>query len=211
MTLPDNRIRLPSTKIDFTADVGDTGQDHDSYPPPQGQARYDHMRMFLMGLLAQQSSYTEPTQYRDGTTWFDLNDSTIKIRSGNEWVHLSDVISVQQASGTSTQSLTEFVTQVLAAIPNITPEVVYSGVATSDNVTSIPIPESLRSGLNSESRPFVYINGSLIDPRNTRLEPGDNPSTVILVADNLDTGDLFTVNIRYVPSATFYSQSVTAS
>ncbi len=211
MTLPDNRIRLPSTKIDFTADVGDTGQDHDSYPPPQGQARYDHMRMFLMGLLAQQSSYTEPTQYRDGTPWFDLNDSTIKIRSGSEWVHLSDVISVQQTSGTSTQSLTEFVTQVLAAIPNITPEVVFSGVATADNVTSIPIPESLRSGLNSDSRPFVYINGLLVDPRNTRLEPGANPSTVILVTNNLDTGDLFTVNIRYVPSTTFYSQSVTAS
>ena len=164
-----------------------------------------------MGLLAQQSSYTEPTQYRDGTPWFDLNDSTIKIRSGSEWVHLSDVISVQQTSGTSTQSLTEFVTQVLAAIPNITPEVVFSGVATADNVTSIPIPESLRSGLNSDSRPFVYINGLLVDPRNTRLEPGANPSTVILVTNNLDTGDLFTVNIRYVPSTTFYSQSVTAS
>ena len=211
MTLPDNRIRFSSTKTDFAGDVGETGQDHDSYPPPQGQARYDHMRMFLLGLLAQQSSYDEPTQYRDGTPWFDLNDSTIKIRSNSEWVHLSDAISVQQSGGSSTQSLTAFVTQVLAAIPNITPEIVYSGVSVADNVTSIPIPESLRSNINSNSRPFVYINGLLIDPRNTRLEPGENPATVVLVGTNLDTGDLFTVNIRYVPSETFYSQSVTAS
>lgn len=211
MALPDNRVRLPSAKIDFATDVGETSQDHDSYPPPQGQARFDHMRMFLMGLLAQQSSFTEPTQYRDGTPWFDLNDSTLKIRSNNEWKHYSDVISVQQAAGVSTLNLSDFVTQVLAAIPNITPEVVYSGVSTNDNVTTIPIPESLRSGLGTESRPFVYINGALIDPRNTRLEPGANPSTVVLVSDNLDTGDLFTVNIRYIPDATFYSQSVTAS
>ena len=211
MAIPDNRIRLPSAKIDFATDVGETSQDHDNYPPPQGQARFDHMRMFLIGLLSQQASFDEPTQYRDGTPWFDLNDSTIKIRSGSEWKHLSDVISVQQASGASTLSLTDFVTQVLAAIPNITPEVVYSGVTTSDNVTSIPIPESLRSGLGTESRPFVYINGLLVDPRNTRLEPGVNPSTIVLVNTNLDTGDLFTVNIKYVPSETFYSHSVTAS
>jgi hypothetical protein len=211
MTLPDNRIHFPAAKIDFSTDVGVTSQDHDSYPPPQGQARFDHMRMFLIGLLAQQASYDEPTQYRDGTPWFDLNDSSVKIRSGSEWKHLSDAISVQQASGVSTLSLTDFVTQVLAAIPNITPEVVFSGVCTNDNVTSIPIPESLRSGLGTESRPFVFVNGALIDPRNTRLEPGANPSTVVLVSDNLDTGDLFTVNIRYIPDATFYSQSVTAS
>jgi len=211
MTTPDNRIRLPAGKIDFTTDVGETSQDHDNYPPPQGQARFDHMRMFLIGLLSQQSSYAEPTQYRDGTTWFDLNDSTIKIRSGSEWVHLSDAISVQQSSGVNTKNLTDFVTEVLAAIPNIAPDIFFSGVAAGDNVTSIPIPESLRAGLTSESRPLVYINGLLIDPRNTRLEPGANPASVVLVTENMDVGDTFIVNIRYVPDATFYASSVSAS
>ena len=50
MSIPDNRLRFSSTKIDFANDVGIASQDHDNYPPPQGQARFDHMRMVVIAL-----------------------------------------------------------------------------------------------------------------------------------------------------------------
>jgi hypothetical protein len=95
---PDNRIRLPAPPIDFTDDVGETGQDHDRFPEP-GQARFDWMRMFLVGLLANQASYNEPINFRKGTFWFDLNTSILKIRTGDgvagtDWSDVGEVIQV---------------------------------------------------------------------------------------------------------------------
>lgn len=98
MSLPDNRIRFSGPGIDFENEVGRTGQDHDDYPQPYTQARYDWMRMFLIGLLSCQSSKEEPTQYRDGTWWFDLNTLTMKIRRADQWVPAAQVI----ATGTIT-------------------------------------------------------------------------------------------------------------
>jgi hypothetical protein len=211
MTLPDNRVRLTAPKINFATDVGETGQDHDNYPPPQGQARFDHLRMYLIGLLAQQSSYNPPTQYRDGTTWFDLNDGTIKIRMGDTWHQLADAISVAQNGGVSTQSLSEFTAFVQQTLPNITPDIVYNGISINNNVTVLPIPESLRASIGSQSRPFVYVNGVLLDPRNTSLQPVTSPAQINIVGTTLNVGDTFTVEIRYVPSTTFYLPTVTAS
>ena len=211
MTLPDNRLRLPPAKIDFATDVGETGQDHDNYPPPQGQARFDHLRMYLISLLAQQSSYDPPTQYRDGTVWFDLNDATLKIRLNNEWRQIADAISVQQFGGLSNLSLTQFANQVLQILPNITPDIVFNGISTNNNVSVIPIPSSLRSSIGSQSRPFVYINGVLMDPRNTTLQPVVEPAQITIVGRVMNVGDTFTVAIRYVPSTTFYLPTVTAS
>lgn len=211
MTIPDNRVRLTAPKIDFATDVGETGQDHDNYPPPQGQARFDHLRMYLIGLLAQQSSYDPPTQYRDGTTWFDLNDGTIKIRMGDAWHPLSDGISVAQNGGISTQSLTELAAYVQQTLPNITPDIVYNGLSTNNNVSVLPIPESLRSSIGPQSRPFVYINGILLDPRNTSLQPVSSPAQINLTGVILNVGDTFTVSIRYVPNTTFYLPTVPAS
>ena len=91
MTTPDQRIRLPGAKINFSTDVGTTGQDHDTFPAP-GQARYDHMRMYLLGLLSNQASYSEPTQYREGSFWFDLNTLTFKIYVNDSWSSLSETI-----------------------------------------------------------------------------------------------------------------------
>lgn len=89
----DNRIRLPGPKINFADDVGVTGQDHDDYPEP-GQARYDHLRMYLIGLLSNQSGPQPPTQYRDGTVWFDTSGpkGVLKIRDRSEWRHLAEAI-----------------------------------------------------------------------------------------------------------------------
>ena len=100
--LPDNRIRYTAPEINFTTDVGITGQDHDSYPAPNQPFRYDWMRIALIGLLANQSSYIEPVEYRDGTLWFDLNDNSYKARYSDQWVNLSEVLSV--GDGISLQS-----------------------------------------------------------------------------------------------------------
>jgi hypothetical protein len=51
----------------------------------------------------------------------------------------------------------------------------------------------------------------LIDPRNTTLQPGVDPSQIVLIDRQMDIGDTFTVNIRYVPTATFYLPTVAAS
>lgn len=96
MAAPDARIHLPGSPIDFPTDVGTTGQDHDTYPSPDTQARFDHMRMYLIGLLANQASIgtDEPTQYREGTWWFDLTEGAMKIRKGDAWVPAGDGILV---------------------------------------------------------------------------------------------------------------------
>lgn len=220
MTLPDNRIRLPSPKIDFDAEVGTTGQRHDTYPAPQEQARFDHLRMYLIGLLSQQSSYEPPDatasselgQYRDGTPWFDLNELTLKIRYNNEWRPLSEVISVRQdETGGSVMSLSQLADTVLQTLPNITPDIVYNGVCTNNNVSVIPIPAELRTYIGPSSRALVYVNGLLLDPRNTALQPLSDPAQINLVGTALSSGDTFTVNIRYVPAETFYTPTVTAS
>lgn len=204
-TLPDNRVRLPAGKIDFDADVGVASQDHDDYPPPQGQARFDHMRMFLIGMLAQQSSYLEPTQYRDGTPWFDLNTLQLKIRISGAWVSYADSI-VLEEDGSSTLTLSEWFDSVSSSLGNLAPEIVFNGVSAADNQSSIIIPTSLRSFLFSDSRPIVYKNGLLLDPRNSRLAPGGNPTSVDLTGgDELNTDDKFTVMIRRIPNETWYT------
>ena len=114
MALPDNRIRLPAVKIDFANDVGLASQDHDTYPPAGGQARFDHMRMYLIGLLSQQSSYDEPTQKRDGTPWFDYNTLSLKIWLDGSWRPYSDTIQL-----TDELNLTQWYSQVSLALSTL--------------------------------------------------------------------------------------------
>lgn len=207
MTLPDNRIRLTPTKIDFTADVGVTGQDHDSYPPPQGQARFDHMRMFLIGLLAQQSSYDEPTQKREGTTWFDLNELAVKIFINSQWVNYSDAIKI--GSGT----LTDWCAEVSNSIISIFPDVVFNGICTVAGTDQISIPTALQSQIYSDSRAFITVTSSAgvsvtVDPREVQFVGSPTPTTLVLINDELDEQDRFTVVIRRIPDSSFYTSTV---
>lgn len=80
--LPDNRIRFPGPPIDFDSEVGTTGQAHDTFPAP-GQARFDWLRSYLIGLLSNQASYTTPIEFRVGSLWFNLNDNSFQFRSDN--------------------------------------------------------------------------------------------------------------------------------
>ena len=77
--LPDNRLQFPPTRIDFDTQVGITGQAHDLFPGPNQQPRFDWLLCWFIALLANQSSFDEPTQYREGTLWFDLNLNALKI------------------------------------------------------------------------------------------------------------------------------------
>ncbi len=104
--LPDNRMRFPAPEINFVDDVGTTGQDHDNFPAP-GQARYDWMRLAIISLLSQQSSYREPTQKRIGTPWFDLNTEKLKMWNGISWANIADFIEVN-----GDMSLTEWITSI---------------------------------------------------------------------------------------------------
>jgi hypothetical protein len=204
MSLPDLRIRLPAAKIDFENDVGLTGQDHDEYPPAGGQARYDHMRIFLQGLLGCQASVETPTEYSEGTLWFDLNVLCLKIRKSGAWVGLANTIGVSDTS-----TLADWYAAASAAIAASAPDVVYSGSCTTDGTVLINIPLSLRASVYADSRPLVFKNGLLLEPSTIRLEPGTNPTAVRITSTTLDVGDTFTVIIRRIPDTTFYSSSVT--
>ena len=205
MTLPDNRIRLPSVKIDFDTEVGTTGQDHDTYPAAQAQARFDHMRMYLIGLLSQQSSFSEPVQKRDGTPWFDLNDGTLKIYYNNEWMAYSQAIALD--TNTPPLTLAAWYATVNESLSSLAPEIVYGGK--SNNITSeISIPETVRALIYTDSRAFVTVNGSAIDPRTVSFIGSPTPTLIRLSNHELEKDDEYFVSIRRVPSSTFVTQDV---
>lgn len=207
MAAPDARMRFPAGLIDFTADVGIASQDHDNYPPPQGQARFDHMRMAVIALLSQQASFSEPTQYRDGTPWFDLNDQTLKIRRSNEWVRFSEAIPLGESEAGVHLTLEEWFASTNVALSSLTQEVVFNGTSTANSVTDITIPSSLQVFLFNDTQCFFYLNGLLLDPRNCSLI-GSPPTTVRLSNTSLSIGDTFTVIMRRVPSSSFHVPTV---
>lgn len=196
--LPDNRIRLSPTKIDFDNDVGTTGQSHDDYPAPGAQARFDHMRMFLIGLLSNQSSFSAPVEYRDGSLWFDLNDLSIKIRAGGAWQPLSNSIKVGDTT------LEEWVAGVNQTVIGLSPEILFSGLCTINNTTSIPIPVAVQGNISSTSRIFLYINGSLTNLAQASFV-GSPPTTINLSGISLNSGDQFIVNIRSIADQNYIS------
>lgn len=215
MALPDNRLRLPAPLIDFTNDVGTTGQDHDDFPEP-GQARFDWMRMYLVALLAHQSSYDEPTQYREGTVWFDLNNNTLKMpvitSEGTTWEPISKFIAVEDgADEAATTTLYEWFQEAEVLLASIKPSATWSGSA-ANATTQIPIPASAQAtAALDDMRAFVWVNGLLLDPRNTTIQGGGCPTCIELSGgDSLVAGDTFTVKIEYISDANFVQADVVA-
>lgn len=207
--LPDNRIRLTPTKIDFDADVGNLGQDIDGFPAPGGQARYDWMRMVLLGLLGNQSSNLEPTQKREGTIWFDLSVLSFKVWSNNEWKLLSSAIPLNIDQDGNTINLRDWFLEVSSVITGISQEITFSGSCSANGIATIPIPESLRQFLFKDSRPYLFLNGLLVDPRNSRLDSDELPTAIRLTNIVLNFGDRFTIIIRRVPNSSFHIPSIT--
>lgn len=198
----DNRIRFSSALIDFVNDVGITGQEHDNYPAPNSQARYDHIRMFLIGLLSSQSSENEPTQYRDGTVWFDLNTNILKINVSDEWIDISNVLDLGGLT------LQQWYDQVNQTISSATPEIVFNVNINANGITQLNIPTSLVDKVATESRCFVYQNGILLDPRNTIIVGAPPPPRISILNTTLSVGDKLTVVIKRIPSEYFYVPTV---
>lgn len=209
MTLPDNRLRLPATRIDFDADVGVTGQAHDSWPGPGEQARYDYMRMWLIALLSNQSSTEEPTQYREGTIWFDLETRILKIYSDNTWVPISDVIKMTTTIGSEnlTSSLSELYDSIGSLIGSNSLEATWSGNCYASSATIIIVPAEIQALIDiTKTTPFVYINGILIDPRDAEFYTS---ATVKLKNDvTLNDGDRYTVVVKNIIPQAFHIPSI---
>jgi hypothetical protein len=205
MPLPDCRIRLPGPPINFSTDVGDSGQDHDGYPGAGDQLRFDWMRMFLIGLLANQASYNEPTQYRDGSIWFDLNQLVFKVRRDGRWDSLAAAIAVDTATDGSTVTLADMF-DTLRNLLAVKPLATFSGQVASNTNDVIPIPEQLRPAAGTGTRPLVWRNGNLLDPR--RCDYIGAPMATAIRTTELVQNDTFTVLITAVASQFFYIPDV---
>jgi hypothetical protein len=200
--LPDNRLRFPAPLIDFASDVGLSGQDHERFPYPDAQPRWDWLLLWYISLLANQSSYDEPTQYRDGTLWFDLNDLTLKIwRSSLEnitgsWMSLASVIELETIT-TIPVTLSAWYTSTNSKLSGAAPVTTFGGYVASTSATEIPVPVTLQGEIDLiKTRPFVYINGLLIDPRNCEYYTAT--TIKLLNSTTLVKDDTFTVVIMNI-------------
>lgn len=199
----DNRIRFSAGPIDFAADVGLTGQDHDTYPAAGQQARYDWMRMVLIGLLSNQSSDSAPTQYRVGSLWFDTSELALKIRqqtvSGSVWANIAEVIKLDDDF-----NLADWYVLANQVLLDNAPVMTFSGNCNNNGVVLLPIPTSIQAAIvTGRTRPFVYINGLLIDPRNSYI---DTTNVRLINGDNLNAGDRYTVEFKNI--STFHQTDV---
>ncbi len=202
---PDFRIRFDAPRIDFGPDgLGtDEGLPVDSYPAPGSQARYDHMRSVILGLLAHQASVDTPAVAKPGAFWFDLNDATLKVYLNGEWSAFSTVLGL--ADGVTLQ---QWYDQSAAFVAAFAPEVTFTGTVVADGTAQFNIPASLRSSLTSTSRPYVWVNGLLQDPRLATLVGSPTPTTIRLTGYELQAGDAVTVVLRSVTDANFHSDNV---
>lgn len=205
MAAPDARLRFPPTAIDFDADVGITGQDHDNYPRPGDQPRYDWMRMYLIALLSHQAAAEAPAQFREGTLWFNLEQLMFEVRSDEAWRSVAECIKVAETDEGVITSLAAWYESVAGRLASLAPTATFSGYCqTSGGIRVIPIPAAQRAaGLGT--KPFIWINGLLIDPRLTAYGgPAAAPTSVQLTgAAVLNVDDTFTVVLMPIGSANF--------
>lgn len=202
MSIPeiDNRIRIQPTEVNFDDTVGITGQAHDNFPDKGQQPRYDWMRSFLIGLLSNQSSASEPLEFRTGSLWFKRGtDNIFKVWDGDNWVDIANHIALS-TDGDQVLTLAKWFDDIRTKVDAIQPRFSFSGNATSDNITSIPIPVEIQGQITdiNSLRPFVYINGLLVDPRNSNFNAGCPTSVELSGGVDIDDGDSFTVVIEKV-------------
>jgi hypothetical protein len=195
MSIPDYRIRFPSAKIDFDEDVhggSPDGQDVNDFPEP-GQARYDWMRMVVIGLLANQSSEEEPMNYKIGTLWMNLNDEFFKYFNGEEFAELANAIRIGE---TSLKDWSELVDETVG---KVTEAASFTGVAQS-TITEIDVPDSaLVAASYDNNHPVLYKNDLLVDPRLTTFNL-DRDKVLLLDNDagsvDLRRNDRYTILIQ---------------
>ena len=200
MTTGDNRIRLDQTPVDDT--VRDkTGQEHDSYPAPNTQARFDFMQGYLIGLLSHQSSEEEPFEKHPGMTWFSKKMLKYMAWWEDEFQHLSKFIGVEVENDDEVNvvSIQELASEIMSNMQYVGPRVIWSGVFTNDENNEIPIPEEYQATASIETmHPLVYLNGKLLDPRNTNIRTGDYTTVYINGGVDPMPGDEYTVILEKV-------------
>jgi len=198
----DNRILLQGPPISFPGKFGDTGQDHDNYPAPNTQARFDLMRSYLIGVLANQSSdETEvPTEKRTGTLWFIKNLALMALSPDGQSFDkvLANYIGVDTGED-DPESLQDVLVKVLADLNFVGPRIIWSGFFTTDEINQIVVPEKFNGyAAMSNMRALVYVDGILLDPRITEILVG-NP-TVIKINEGFDpqASQRYTVILEHV-------------
>lgn len=196
----DNRIALPPTLIDFVA-VGVTGQDHDEFPAPAQQPRYDWMRLYLIGLLSNQSAAERPTQFRTGTIFYNKTTNAFEYHDGDNWQDIASGVLLDGSNTDNIVTLASWYTEAVEQLASIRPRVTWSGDVLENGVTTIAIPNSAKDvieGICDDVRPLVYRNGALINPNNTRFAAGCPTSVELLDGETLDRGDSYTVIVEKI-------------
>jgi hypothetical protein len=177
--------------IDFDEDVhggSPDGQDINNYPEP-GQARYDWMRMVIIGLLANQSSFEEPLNFKIGTIWHSLNDNFFKYFDGTNFEEMAKAIRIGEST---LEEWSEYVQQTAG---KLTDHYSFGGTSNSVN-TEIDVPTEAKPAAEFDNNhPLLYINGLLIDPRNTSFNI-DRTKILLSGGVQLNAGDDFIVTIQ---------------
>lgn len=207
MALPDYRIRFPAPLIDFATEVGLTGQAHDNYPSPGTQARFDHLRLYLIGLLTNQASFTSPSEYSEGTIWFDLNNLSFKAFINNSWSGIANGIILDDGERTITLA-DWYKNEATVILKSLAPEIVFGGRSTVNNVSRIPIPINLNVYLFSDSRVFLTVNTITLDPREVSIISIGSQKYIEISPNELEANDVFYVSIRRIPDETFSTENV---
>jgi hypothetical protein len=186
----NNQIRLPVPIINFPVDVGLTGQDHDNYAQPGTHPRYDWMRSILLGLLSNQASYDEPTQYRPGTIWFKLTDLMFRSMKDGRFGDISECIKAP-----TDQSLYDWAEDIDEKRNKYIQTGTFSGIS-HHQLSVIRIPEELQPISKAPNRPYLFKAGLLANPSLVRFGIGC-PVSIELSGDAiLSSGDNYTIFIR---------------
>ena len=200
----DNRIRLDQPIVDFT-ESGLTGQRHDEYPKPNSQARYDLMRTYLIGLLSNQSSDEntdgEPFEKRTGTLWYKKVAGLLALYNGTEFEDLSKHIGITVDENTA--SIESVILSILSNLKYVAPRVIWCGIFNFDATNNIVIPEEYQGyAAIDKMRPLVYVDGLLIDPRDTAIQGGS--PFYVKIGDNFNPrpNQKYTVILEHVTDIT---------
>lgn len=197
----DNRIQFPPTEVDFDNVVGITNQDHDNFPAPGQQPRYDWMRSVVIGLLSNQSSVDPPTQYRTGTTWYNRTKQSMFVWDGSAFASLAAHIALMESTDGSVLSLSDWFMLVQDKLESLQPKITFGGRSERDGAQSIPVPLSIQetiADIYEMLHPVVYKNGLLIDPRFSSFSTGCSSSVELRGDVRLNKNDRFVVMIERI-------------
>jgi hypothetical protein len=205
MTDLDNRIRLDEPIVDFTKS-GLTGQLHDDYPFPNTQARFDLMRTFLIGLLANQSCdediHGEPAEKRTGSLWFKKKSALLELYNGSKFDNLSKYIGITVDD--VKVSIESVLLNILSNLKYSAPKVIWCGrFIFGTDMTVIAVPEAYQGYASiKDIHPILYVEGKLIDPRDTVID-GGNPYFIRINGNFVPSANQkYTVFLEHVTSIT---------